>query len=293
VVSALLGSPERELPSYMTLSNRGGGYAYRQAAYLGVAHNPFDVFADPNQPQFRVPNMAIENGLDKVRFDDRLSLVQKLDGLRRDIDQRGEMAGIDSFTRQAFNLITGSRAQAAFQIDKETSATRDRYGRSRIGQCTLLARRFVEAGVPFVTVHDVGWDNHDNIEPAMRSKLPSLDQAIAALVCDLEERGMADDVLVLLIGEFGRTPRINAAAGRDHWGNVFSVLMAGGGLRHCGAYGASNAQGDSPVAGKVSPGDIFATMYQFLGIDPQATVRDFSGRPVHLLPEGAAINALV
>jgi hypothetical protein len=293
VVSALLGSDQRELPSYMTLSNRGGGYAYRHAAYLGVAHNPFDVFADPNRPQFRVPNLAIENGLEGVRLDDRLALVHKLDSLRRDIDQRGEMAGLDAFTRQAFHLITGARAQSAFQIDAESTAMREQYGRTRIGQCTLLARRLVEAGVPFITVHDVGWDNHDRIEQAMRGKLPPLDQALAALVTDLDERGLLDDVLILLIGEFGRTPRINANAGRDHWGNVFSVLLAGGGLRHCGAYGASNAQGASPVSGTVSPGDIFATMYHFLGIDPHSTVHDLSGRPVQLLPEGTVLSALV
>lgn len=293
VVSALRGSNHPGLPAYTTLSNRKGGYEYRHGAYLGVAHSPFDIFADPNLPDYKIRNLSLSSQLNVERLTVRRELAKRFDRLKSDVDQSGNAEAIDRFSQQAFDLITGQQAQRAFDISREPAQTRDVYGRNRVGQATLLARRLVEAGVSFVTMHDVGWDNHSKIGPAMRRKLPQLDQAIAALIADLELRGKLDDVFIMVIGEFGRTPRINTNAGRDHWGNVFSVLLAGGGLQHGGAYGASNVRGETPINGAVRPGDILATMYQHLGLSPETTIPDFSGRPVYLLPEGQPIAALL
>ena len=175
-------------------------------------------------------------------------------------------------------MVTGERARAAFDIAQEDDSTRDRYGRNRVGQCMLLARRLVEAGVTFVTVRAGGWDNHGKIANAMNKMGRQYDRGIAALVADIYDRGLDQDVLVVSMGEFGRTPRINKQAGRDHWGRLMSVLLSGGGLNVGQVVGSSNSKGEVPVDAPYRPENVLATVYRHLGINPETTITDLNGR---------------
>ncbi len=204
---------------------------------------------------------------------------------------------LDHFDRAAFELVTGPRAREAFDLSRESPRLRDSYGRHRWGQSCLLARRLVEAGVSFVTVnfdpHSYTFDMHGNIKAGMESAGPQMDSAIAGLVEDLCQRGLDRKVLVIAWGEFGRTPKINGSGGRDHWGEVMSVLVAGGGLRMGQVIGSSTAKGEVPKDRPLKPYDVLATMYRHLGIDPKMTFPDHAGRPVPLLHEGEVIGELV
>ncbi len=215
-----------------------------------------------------------------------------LDARRRWQDLDGASQAVDEFSRQAFELVHGSRAQTAFDIASEPASSRDRYGRNTVGQSMLLARRLVEAGVTCVTVRCTGWDNHNRIAQTLRRRAPAYDRAMASLVEDLHERGMQDDVLVVAMGEFGRTPRINRNAGRDHWGALMSVLLACGGLK-TGVVGASNSKGEVPTACHYRPENVLAMIYRHLGIDVSTTFDDFAGRPRHVLAEHKIIRELV
>jgi len=203
------------------------------------------------------------------------------------------MQGIDSFNRQAFDLVTGKEAAKAFDIEKEDAKLRDRYGRNSVGQGMLLARRLVEAGVTFVSVHNGGWDNHGQIERSMRSHGPRTDAALGTLIADLDQRGMLDDVMVLVMGEFGRTPKVNNQAGRDHWGNSMSVVLCGGGLQSGQVVGASDDKGIRPVKRAVKPPHILHTIYRQLGIDPKTHFYNRAGRPIPILNEGEPLSELL
>jgi uncharacterized protein (DUF1501 family) len=202
------------------------------------------------------------------------------------------MDDLDRFSREAFTMLTGPAARQAFDLSKEDPRLRDRYGRHQWGQSALLARRLVGAGVRFVTLTFGGWDFHANLEKGMHSVLPVLDRAVATLVDDLDRRGQLDSTIVIVMGEFGRTPRINkglpgnATPGRDHWGNVMSVLIAGGGLRPGVVVGASNARGEVPRERPVTPKDLTATLFAKLGIDPATTFADRGNRPITIVPPG-------
>jgi len=296
IAAKLRGSNRPGMPPYvgvpqaMSVGLRPG---YNSGAYLGLAYNPLDAGGDPNVPNFRVPNLNLASGLTMAHLEDRRNLLTSLDRVRRDIDSTGTMEGLDSFNQQAFEMITGEAARRAFDIGSEDPRVRDKYGRNTYGQSALLARRLVEAGVTFVTVHNGGWDHHAKIQEGMKSRLPTMDQSIAALVEDLSDRGLLDRVLVCVMGEFGRTPRINANAGRDHWGNAMSVLMAGGGLKGGVVVGSTNSKGEAPADRPLVPGDILATMYHVLGIDPTTEFHDRTGRPVPVLSEGKSIAELL
>tara|TARA_R110002096_G_scaffold216516_2_gene404404 strand:- start:1689 stop:2348 length:660 start_codon:yes stop_codon:yes gene_type:complete len=198
-----------------------------------------------------------------------------------------------AFYQQAWRLIDSPTAQQAFKIEQEKKATRDRYGRSVIGQRLLLARRLVAAGVRYVAIPFGGWDNHDNISTALRRRMPPVDQALAALIADLDERSLLDRTMVMLTSEFGRTPRINATRGRDHWPRAFSVVAAGGGLKRGYFHGRTDPNGSAPEADAVSPGDLAATMFTQLGIDPSRRLMSPGDRPIDIVRDGHVVRELL
>ena len=301
--------PANEVPSYgsITAKQRGprqpGLPAYvavpqapksTAAAYLGVAYNPFSVGADPSKDNFSVKNLTLPNGISLNRLENRRNLLKTVDTLRRESDQSGLMEGLDAFTRNAFEMVTSPAAQKAFNIGDENATLRDSYGRTNLGQSMLLARRLVEAGVTFVTVNAGGWDTHaNNFEALKKSKLPEFDQAWSALVQDLRQRGMYDNTLVSVWGEFGRTPRINTNAGRDHWPGAMSVVLAGGGLKMGQAIGETDAKAEYPRDRPISPEDVLSTMYHVLGVDQNIEYENEAQRPVKVLNTGTPIRELV
>ncbi len=307
IVAKLRGANRPGVPPYvavphsMTVGLRPG---YNSGAYLGVAYDPFNSEGDPNDPNFRVPNLDLAGGLTTARLDDRRGLLSDLDRLRREVDRRRVMDGVDTFNQRAFELVTGEAARTAFDIQQEDPALRDRYGRDHYGQSALLARRLVESGVTFVTVHNGGWDHHWDCVSGMNGRLPTMDRAISTLIADLAERNLLDDVLVVVMGEFSRSPRMNdggnggpplskGTPGRDHWGNVMSVLLAGGGLRGGQVVGASSPKGEYPAERPLMPADVLATIYHVLGIDLGQHFVNRSGRPVPINNGGQVIRELV
>ncbi len=289
VVAKLRGANRPGLPAYVAIPRPP---AFTYASYLGPGANPFSLDAEP-EADAKVRNLDLPDGLSIDRLEDRRGLLGKLDRLDRQRDRSGMMRGMDKFTAEAYDMITGPAARKAFDLTREDPRLRDRYGRTRVGQGCLLARRLVEAGVTFVTVNDGGWDNHAQVFTSCRKKLPPLDAAIATLVNDLHDRGLADRVLVLIWGEFGRTPRINGSAGRDHWPGVFSAVLAGGGLRTGQVIGATGRKGESPSERPVRPEDVIQTVYSVLGIDPLHEFVNEAGRPMAVLNQGRAIAELL
>jgi hypothetical protein len=301
--------PSNEMPSYGSIvakergPNKPGLPAYiavpsaprsTAAAYLGVAYNPFALGGDPNDPKFSVRNLTLPNGINMARLENRKKLLQTVDTLKRDVDQTGLMEGFDAFTRKAFEIVTSPAAQKAFDINQEDAKTRDLYGRTTLGQSMLLARRLVEAGVTFVTVNAGGWDTHaNNFEALKKKKLPEFDPAWAGLVQDMQQRGLMKNTLVLVWGEFGRTPRVNKDAGRDHWPGAMSVLMAGGGLKMGQAIGQSDAKAEFAKERPISPEDVLSTMYSVMGIDQNVEFLNEAQRPLKILNSGEPIKELV
>jgi len=291
VVARLRGANAPQLPAYVCLPNPPPS---ANAAYLGVACNPFSPGSDPNNPGFQVRDLRLAPQVNIDRFRNRRELISGLDNLRRDVDAQGAMDGYDRFYRDAFDMVTGERARTAFDIHSEDPRIRDRYGRDSWGQSALLARRLVEAGVTFVTVNMGGWDTHNNNFNSLRTNnLPKYDRAVAALVEDLHERGLDRKVLVVTYGEFGRTPRINPTAGRDHWPGAASVVFAGGGLHMGQMIGTTDARAEYPTSRAVGPQDVLATMYHVLGIDYRHEFYDAAQRPIPVLNEGRPIAELV
>ncbi len=292
VVAKLRGPNEPGLPAYVNLPrvlNLG------KAAYLGASYNPFAPDNDPNQDNFQVRNLRLPGRVDASRLNRRRDLLQSLDTIRRDVDTRGDVAGLDTFYRDALEMVTSRRALQAFDIRQEPDRLREQYGRNDLGQCCLLARRLVEAGVTFVTIQaGGGWDSHaDNFKQLKSNLLPKYDQAVAALVSDLCDRGLQNEVLVMAMGEFGRTPKINPQAGRDHWPGAMSILYAGGGLKMGQAVGTTNASAEYPTSKPATPGCVLSTMYHVLGIDYRHVFYDDGQRPLPVLNEGEPVADLV
>lgn len=297
--TAKLRGPNRPgLPAYAAVPHLRGGTDnfFHYAAYLGRGANPFVTESDPNLADFRVRNLNLPNDLTIARLEDRQSLLQSLDATHRDIDTRS--ADLDPHRQRAFSLLTSKAASSAFDINAESAQTRDRYGRHTFGQSALLARRLVEAGVTFVTVNCQPWDHHGNggrMKTAEGAKLliPPFDKALAALVEDLVERGLYDRTLVVAMGEFGRTPRMNSDAGRDHWGNAFSVLMGCGSMKMGQVIGRSTAKGEYVADRPVTPQDVTATVFKHLGIDAREThFPDATNRPTALVETGEPVREL-
>jgi hypothetical protein len=301
VVAKVRGPNRAGLPPYVAVpyaSSIGLRPGYFGANYLGVPHNPFETAGDPNDPNFRVNNLQLAGGLTTDKLEDRRTLLAHFDKIRRDVDRAGTFDALDRFQREAFDLVTGPAARLAFDLTTEDPRLRDEYGRNNWGQSTLLARRLVEAGVTFVTVHMGGWDHHWDLKAGMENYLPQVDALVAALFRDLDDRGLLERTLVVLCGEFSRTPRMNnglgqGKPGRDHWGNSMFCLLGGGGVKGGRVVGTTDRLGTAPKDRAVTPPDIHATIYQVMGIDPNTQFLDRSGRPVGIVEQGKAIGELL
>jgi hypothetical protein len=294
VITRLKASRNEGVPAYVGLPNThsvGIAPGYHGAAYLGRAYNPFAADGDPNSDSYRAPGLTLPGEITSHRLEDRRGLLESFDDARRALDSQPEG---DRFTQQAFDMLTNEQTRRAFELDRESPHLRDRYGRHTWGQSALLARRLVEAGTRFVTLTFGGWDYHSNLEKGMKTVLPVLDRAVATLVDDLDQRGRLESTMVLVMGEFGRTPRINKGLpqdpvpGRDHWGRLMSVLAAGGGVKGGTIVGSSNARGEVPRDLPVTPKDLVATLYDRLGIDTDTTFYDRLNRPITVYPPGAS-----
>jgi Protein of unknown function (DUF1501) len=288
------------IPHAMSIGLRPG---YFGGNYLGPQENPFETEGDPNNDKFQVKNLGLTTQLTLDRLQDRRSLIQHFDHLRHEADKSGKLDAIDRFDRQAFELITGEKARQAFDLSQEDAKLRERYGRHTWGQSTLLARRLVEAGATFVTCHFGGWDHHWNLQAGYQNYLPKIDQLVSALFTDLTERGLYDKTLVVLCGEFSRTPRMNdggnggvpgsmGTPGRDHWGNAMSCLLGGGGVQGGRIVGSTNRLGEAPQDRPVKPGDIHHTIFRVLGVDQHLHFPDHSGRPIAAIDHGGVIEEL-
>ncbi len=280
------------LPPFVQLGNNvdlrfGGG----RAGVLGLEHNPFEILADPNAKKFDVRDITPPQGVNSNRIDRRQRMLAKIDSLQAYAEhQPAAFAALDEHYKAAINMITAPETKKAFQIDTEQAALRDKYGRNKFGQSCLLARRLIQSGVRFVTVTDGGWDTHaNNFKSLKDSRLPPIDQALPVLLEDLEDRGMLDSTLVVWLTDFGRTPKINSASGRDHWASAGFAIMAGAGVPGGAVLGATDDEGGKPIRNEYTSADIAATIYRKLGLPTDLIARHSDGRPVRLI-EGEAIR---
>lgn len=306
-ISRVRGANQPGMPAYVGLPAAQSIYlfpGYQGAAYLGGQYNPFDV---NNEEKYLGYNSAVTvkkpkcleaTGIEVPRLEGRKNLLTNIDGLKRQLDRSGQLDSIDRHQQNALSMILGEQAREAFDIDKEDPKIAETYGKSPWGRYTLMARRLVESGVTFVTVDMPHWDDHSNIAVGHGTKLEAVDIAVSALISDLSQRGILDRVLVMVMGEFGRTPRINngqpgiAIPGRDHWGDAISVMLAGGGLKGGTVIGQTNAKAEFPVERPLKPHDLLATVYKVMGINTELAFNDFAGRPVPILSEGEPIKEL-
>ena len=306
IAARVLGPRKPGLPPYVAVpyaSSVGIRPGYFGANYLGSTYDPFETEGDPNSKDFRVQNLNLSGGMTIERLNDRRELRKYFDELHRTVDSSGMAKSMDRFQEQAYELVAGTAARKAFDIGSEDEKLRETYGRSNFGQSCLLARRLVEAGTTFVTVHSGGWDDHWNLKAGYEGKVPPVDQAVAALLTDLSNRGLLEKTLVMLCGEFSRTPRMNdggnggapgsmGTPGRDHWGNATFCLLAGGGVKGGRVVGATNSRGEAPIERPVSVGDLHATIYHVLGVDPSTHFLNHAGRPVPAIDSGEVIEEL-
>ncbi|MDA1016835.1 MAG: DUF1501 domain-containing protein [Planctomycetota bacterium] len=310
------------IPNYICGSSRGNtnvdAFSFG-AAYLGASYTPFTFTGDPSDPKFTVKNISIDDSM-ATRLEDRVRLLGGLDQLRRNVDNSGMIASMDQFNADALDLLTSTRTRNAFDLSQEPQALKDRYGRHAWGQRALLARRLVEAGSSFVTVvmenayvspirypkyAVFNWDSHavnGHIFEDALARLPVYDQAVTALIEDLYDRGLDKKVLLVVTGEFGRTPRVSYSVGtrskvmqpgRDHWPQAMSVLVSGGGMRTGQLIGSTNSKGEHPQSRPLTPNDLWATVYRHLGIDYERSYIDNAGRPMPILPYGEPIAELL
>ena len=281
---------------------RVGGAKFSGHGFLPADTGPFAVGGDPARPEFQVRNLDLYPGVNPARLERRRDFLRAVDRFAKQAEEAGEVLSNPVF-EQAHRLVTSADAKQAFDLAAEPQRVRTRYGGRTIGQSCLLARRLVERGVPFVTVNNPGWDTHQDAYTRLKEGytgakvpvglIPSLDQAFSALIEDLRERGLLESTLVVVMGEFGRTPKLNTSGGRDHWPRVFSVAMAGGGVRGGQVLGASDAVGESPHDHPVTPADLACTIYSQLGIDPQQLLHTSDGRPVAVNRDGTLLQQLV
>jgi len=310
VASRLLSSRRPAMPRYVSIPS---ALHMTRPTYLGVKHRPF-VPGDPASESYRPPQLSLAAGVDARGLDDRRGLLRQFDRMRRDLDLHGAMQGTDKFRRRAFEMLTSPQIAQAFDITREDPKLRDRYGRNQWGQCCLLARRLAESGSRVISIYAgqpksgpgfTNWDDHpDNAgQPGhfasyMRTRLPYMDHAISTLIEDVHARNLEQNILIVAVGEFGRTPkisvrRVTGSVGRNHWPQAYTALVSGGGLNMGQVVGATNSKGEYPQQRPLRPQDLLATIYRHLGIDPSRSFIDFAGRPVPILPNGEPIAELV
>ncbi len=279
------------LPPYISVPCflRSGG-----PSFLGATYAPFVIEADPASPEFAVRDVVLPEGVVQARGQLRQEALREINRFERQAEGiNRDIRSLDTFYQRAHSLMTSTKAKEAFDLKREKESLREQYGSTSLGQCCLLARRLVEAGSRFVTIENGHWDTHRENTKSLRDLLvPGFDRALAALVCDLDQRGLLDSTLVVVTTEFGRTPRINSMAGRDHWPNAFSIVMAGGGTRRGVVIGATDKIGAIVTDRPITPPDMAATILHALGIDPATTLHTPLGRPVELAGGGKPVLEL-
>jgi len=281
VMSRLRGNHAGDIPPFVSLRGMSIG---NEPGYLGIAHRAF------TPDGIGLNNLRLPGGITMDRTDDRRSLLTSFDSVRRDIDASGSMRGMDAFASRAFDMVASGATRRALDLNNEDPRMRDRY---RGVEQFLTARRLVESGVGCVTLAYGGWDTHERNFETLRRQLPLLDMGLSNLVQDLHDRGMADDVAVICWGEFGRTPRVNGNAGRDHWSPVMSAMVAGGGLRMGQTIGSSSARGEYPRDRRVSASQVLSTVYHAMGVDPSMTFPNNVGRPMYILDDREPIREML
>jgi hypothetical protein len=290
IVSHELGS-RNDLPPYVCIPGMPNSFA--GTGYLGSAYGPFSLGSDPANSGFKVRDLNLPSGVDEKRFSERKDIRAAVDEHFSKLEKSDALEGMDSFYQRAYAMLSSEKARAAFSIGDEPQKLRDDYGMHDAGQRMLLARRLVEAGVRFVSLTYGGWDHHDNIKTAMSNQMPKFDQAFSALIRDLEQRGMLDKTLVMVTTEFGRTPKINNTAGRDHYPKVFSIIMAGGGVKKGLVYGSTDATASEPEQNPLTVPDFSATVYNQLGIDPNKVLYAPGPRPIVIVKDGNVAKELL
>lgn len=283
--------PRNDLPPYIAVPSVSS--PFMGTGYLSSAYGPFSVGGEPAAKNFQVRDLSLPDGVDPARMEARKSLLAAVDSHFKDLEKGDALDAMDSYYQRAYAMISSQAAREAFNIAGEPDDVRDQYGRTNMGQRLLLARRLVEAGARFVTVVDGGWDHHVNIKGGMNSQVPPLDKALASLLSDLDGRGLLQQTMVVLTTEFGRTVRINKDGGRDHWPKAFSVMLAGGGIKGGVIHGSTDAYGSEPTNDPVGPGEIAATIYTQLGIDPKRKLMSPGNRPIDIVRGADPINTVI
>lgn len=287
-----VGGGNGALPPYISVPNflNSGG-----PAFFGASHAPFVIESDPASPEFSVRDIVLPEGVATDRSQRRQGALREINRLEAAADRASAtVQAVDVFQEKAYNLMTSQKARVAFDISRESQETREAYGMTSLGQCCLLGRRMVEAGCRFVAIENGHWDTHRKNTMSLRDLLvPALDQGVSALLKDLKDRGLLDSTLVVLTTEFGRTPRINQMAGRDHWPQAFSIVMAGAGIRGGNVIGATDSQAAYVTDRPVTPPDMAATVLKMLGIDPEIVVHTPVGRPIQLANGGRPVHELL
>ena len=290
VISHELGT-QKNMPPYVCIPGQPNEYA--GSGYLSSAFGPFSLGADPASGNFTVRDLNMPSGIDDARFSRRKSILAAVDDHFRKVEKSDSLDAMDSFYQRAYGMISSKEAREAFDLKAEPDAIKDKYGKNAAGMRMLMARRLVEGGVRFVSMTFGGWDHHANIAGAIRGQLPPFDKALAALINDLSERKMLDETLVMVTTEFGRTPKINKDNGRDHWPKVFSIMLAGGGIKKGLIYGSSDATGAEPENDPLTVEDLSATVYTLMGIDPDKRLIAPGNRPIDIVRGGHAVADLM
>ncbi|MEQ8790635.1 MAG: DUF1501 domain-containing protein [Pirellulaceae bacterium] len=283
--------PRKNLPPYVCIPNQPNQFA--GPGYLSSSFAPFSLGADPASSGFRVQDLNLPNGVDDARFSRRRSALEAVNDYFARKDKSDKVGAMNTFYDRAYSLISSKEAREAFNIDAEDAKLRDQYGRNQAGQRMLMARRLVEAGVRLVTLTYGGWDMHSGITASMRRQMPDFDTAYSMLINDLDQRGLLSRTLVMVSSEFGRTPKINQTAGRDHWPKVFSVALAGGGIKGGMIYGSSDATATEPDFDPVGPADLATTVYNQLGIVADKELMAPGDRPIEIVDGGKLIKPLI
>jgi hypothetical protein len=290
VISHELGS-RNDLPPYVCVPSEPNEFA--NSGYLPSAFGPFALGSDPARADFKVRDLSLPGGVDDSRFERRKSLLETVDHHFRSMEESDAITSMDAFYQHAYKLISSPKAREAFNLAAEPDKVKDQYGRNAAGQRMLLARRLIEAGVRFVSLTAGGWDHHDNLKAGIERELPPVDKAVAALIRDLGERRMLDTTLVMVTTEFGRTPKINPAAGRDHWPRVFSTMLAGGGMKQGYIHGASDALGGEVDENGVTVQDFAKTIYHQIGINADKELMSPGSRPVEIIDGGNVLDSIL
>jgi len=283
--------PRNNMPPYVAVPSIANEYA--GSGFLSSAYGPFSLGADPAANGFSVRDLALPSGVDDRRFSKRKDLLAAVDTHFRKLEKSDSLSAMDSFYQRAYAMISSKEAREAFNLAAESDALKEKYGKNSAGMRMLMARRLVEGGVRFVSLTFGGWDHHTGISKAMQGQMPQFDKAFAALINDLEERKMLDSTLIMVSTEFGRTPKVNKDEGRDHWPKVFSIVLAGGGIKRGTIHGSSDATGAEPDSDPLSVEDMSATIFHCLGINPEKKLLAPGGRPIDIVRGGKVVEDLL